>query len=62
MKEVEAENATEHALTVLSNKEDANYIIMYARMLCATHLKKNAFLFEDFLGVEIATFCLTEVE
>ena len=50
MKEVPAEQATDHCLAILSNKEDANYIIMYARFLCATHLKKNAFLFEDFLG------------
>ena len=35
---------------------------MYARFLAATYLKKNAILYEDFLGCDIATFCQREVE
>lgn len=51
-----------HLMSVLCNHEEANYIIMYARFLAATYLKKNAILFEDFLGGDIAGFCLREVE
>lgn len=51
-----------HLMGVLCNHAEANYIIMYARFLAATHLKKNAILFEDFLGGDIAGFCLREVE
>jgi len=46
-----------HLMSVLCNHEEANYIIMYARFMAACHLKKNAILFEDFLGTDIATFC-----
>ena len=42
--------------------EEANYIIMYMRFLAATYLKQNAILYEDFLGCDIATFCVREVE
>jgi len=49
-------------MNMLCNHEEANYIIMYARFMAAAHLKKNAILFEDFLGCDIATFCLREVE
>ena len=35
---------------------------MYARFLTACYLKKNSFLFEDFLGEDIASFCIREVE
>ena len=49
-------------MSVLCNHEEANYIIMFARFLAATHLKKNAILFEDFLGCDVATFCTREVE
>ena len=35
---------------------------MYMRFLTATYLKKNAILYEDFLGCDIATFCVREVE
>ena len=51
-----------HLLGLLCNHEMANYIIMYARFMAACHLKKNAILFEDFLGVDMATFCMREVE
>ncbi len=37
-------------MKVLCNHEDANYIIMYARFMAATYLKKNSFMFEDFVG------------
>lgn len=46
-----------HLMSVLCNHDEANYIIMYARFMAACHLKKNAILFEDFLGTDIATFC-----
>ena len=49
-------------MNMLCNHEEANYIIMYARFMAAAYLKKNAILFEDFLGCDIATFCLREVE
>jgi hypothetical protein len=49
-------------MNMLCNHEEANYIIMYARFMAAAYLKKNAVLFEDFLGCDIATFCLREVE
>lgn len=34
---------------------------MFARFICATYLKKNALLFENFVG-DVASFCLQEVE
>ena len=49
-------------MNMLCNHEEANYIIMYARFMAAAYLKKNSILFEDFLGCDIATFCLREVE
>jgi len=49
-------------MSVLCNHEEANYIIMYARFMAACYLKKNAILFEDFLGGDIAGFCNREVE
>ena len=61
LKEVKASDAASHCLAVLCNHEEANYIIMYARFMTATHLKKNAILFEDFVG-DITEFCLREVE
>lgn len=61
LKDIQAEDAPYHCLTKMANNEDANYIIMYARFMAATHLKKNAILFENFVG-EINQFCLTEVE
>lgn len=51
-----------HLFSVLCNHETANYIIMYMRFMAATYLKKNAILYEDFLGMDVATFCLREVE
>ena len=61
LKDIKPEDASTHCLAKLANNEDANYIIMYARFMAATHLKKNAILFENFVG-EINQFCLTEVE
>ena len=49
-------------MNMLCNHEEANYIIMYARFMAAAYLKKNAILFEDFLGCDMETFCLREVE
>lgn len=51
-----------HLFSVLCNHEIANYIIMYMRFMAATYLKKNAILYEDFLGMEISMFCQREVE
>jgi hypothetical protein len=62
LKTVTPENSTEHLMSVLCNKDEANYIIMYARFLTACHLKQNAIMFEDFVGGDINSFCLTEVE
>ena len=53
---VEKSKAQEHCLKVLSNHEQANYIIMYSRFMAATYLKKNAIMFEDFVG-DVASFC-----
>jgi hypothetical protein len=49
-------------MKVLCNHEEANYIIMYSRFMAAAYLKKNSFLYEDFLGCDISTFCQREVE
>ena len=51
-------------MSVLANHEEANYIIMYARFMTACYLKKNSFLFEEFLFDygDISQFCLKEVE
>ena len=35
---------------------------MYMRFMASCYLKKNAILFEDFLGCDVATFCQREVE
>lgn len=51
-----------YLMAILCNHDEANYIIMYARFMAACHLKKNAILFEDFLGCDMATFCQREVE
>jgi hypothetical protein len=48
-------------MTLLCNKEEAVYLIMYARFLTACYLKQNSFLFEDFVG-EVSSFCMREVE
>ena len=56
-----ADSAT-HLLELLGNNEDANYLIMYIRWLTACFLKKNAILYEDFVGGDIAGFCTREVE
>lgn len=59
---IQPENAIEHCVTLLGNNEDANYLIMYIRWLTACYLKKNAILYEDFVGGDIAGFCTREVE
>jgi len=59
---IQPENAAEHLMTLLSNNEDANYLIMYIRWLTACFLKKNAILYEDFVGGDIADFCTREIE
>ena len=58
---VEPAKASTHLLKLLCNKEEATYLIMYARFLTACHLKQNAIMFEDFVG-DVPTFCLREVE
>ena len=59
---IQPEGAAEHLLALLGNNEDANYLIMYIRWLTACFLKKNAILYEDFVGGDIAGFCTREVE
>ena len=49
-------------MALLSNNEAANYLIMYIRWLTACYLKKNAMLYEDFVGGDIEGFCTREVE
>ena len=51
-----------HIISILCNHEEAMYIIMFARFLAAGYLKKNAILFEDFVGGDIHGFCTREVE
>ena len=48
-------------MKLLCNKEEAVYLIMYARFMTACYLKMNSFLFEDFVG-DVASFCMREVE
>ena len=59
---VAPENAVTHLLELLGNNEGANYLIMYIRWLTACYLKKNAILYEAFVGDDIAGFCTREVE
>ena len=56
------EYVQQQLMKMLCNHEEANYIIMYARFMAAAYLKKNAILFEEFLGCDMETFCLREVE
>lgn len=56
-----AAEASDHLMKLLCNKEEAIYLIMYARFLAACYLKQNSFMFEDFVG-DVASFCTREVE
>lgn len=60
--EVKPEDAQTHLIELLGNNDNANYLIMYIRWLTACFLKKNAILYEDFVGGDIAGFCIREVE
>ena len=62
LENVDPAGAADHLQTLLGNNEDANYLIMYIRWLTACFLKKNAILYEDFVGGDIAGFCTREVE
>ena len=62
LESVKPDKAAAHLLALLGNNEDANYLIMYIRWLTACFLKKNAILYEDFVGGDIAGFCTREVE
>jgi len=59
--DVKKEECTEHLMKLLCNHEVANYIIMYARFMTACYLKKNAIMYEGFVG-DVATFSTSEVE
>ena len=59
--DVTKEKAHEHLIKTLANNEIANYIIMYVRFLAAAFLKKNAILYEGFIG-NVEDFCNREVE
>ena len=61
LKDIDAKDAEGHLMKTLANKEEATYLIMYARFLTALYLKQNSFLFEDFVG-DVASFCMREVE
>ena len=54
-------DAQEHLMAVLCNHDSANYLIMYARFMAACFLKKNAILYEGFVG-DVHAFCTKEVE
>jgi ubiquitin thioesterase protein OTUB1 len=58
---IEKSKADEHLMKLLCNKEEATYLIMYARFLTSLYLKQNSFLFEDFVG-DVHSFCMREVE
>jgi ubiquitin thioesterase protein OTUB1 len=62
LKTVKIENAAEHLLALLGNKEEATYLVMYSRFLTSLYLKQNVVLYEDFIGGDIAVFCVQEVE
>jgi len=57
LENVRPEDAVETLMNHLNNDEAANYHIMYIRWLTACYLKKNAILYEDFVGGDIAGFC-----
>ena len=59
--EIPKEKAQEHLLEILCNAEETNYMIMYVRFLAACYLKKNAILYDDFVG-DVASYCNREVE
>lgn len=61
LKTIEPKDSSEHLIKLLSNKEEAAYLIMYARFMTSCYLKQNSFLFEDFVG-DLASFCTREVE
>ena len=60
--DVSPADAHKHLIKLLGNNEGANYLIMYIRWLTACFLKKNSFLYEDFVGGDIEGFCIREVE
>lgn len=62
LKNIKVENAASHLLALLGNKEEATYLVMYSRFLTSLYLKQNAVLYEDFIGGDIAAFCIQEVE
>ena len=61
LREIEGPKAQEHLMKLLCNKEEAVYLIMYARFMTACYLKMNSIMFEDFVG-DVASFCMREVE
>ena len=61
--EVDQKDAVEHCITLMSNNEKGNYLIMYVRWLTALYMKKNAILFEAYIEFgDVAHFCQKEVE
>ena len=61
LRQIEPKDSEGYLNSILANKEEATYLIMYARFLTACYLKQNSFLFEDFVG-DVASFCMREVE
>ena len=61
LRQIEPKDAEDYLKSILANKEEATYLIMYARFMTACYLKQNSFLFEDFVG-DVASFCMREVE
>lgn len=62
LKIIDPKDSSEHLMKLLSNKEEAAYLIMYARFMTSCYLKQNSFLFEDFVGGDLDGFCTREVE
>ena len=50
LRQIEPKDSEDYLKSILANKEEATYLIMYARFLTACYLKQNSFLFEDFVG------------
>lgn len=61
LKTIEKAKASQHLMKLLCNKEEAVYLIMYARFLTSCYLKQNSIMFEDFVG-DVNNFCMREVE
>eukprot|EP00755_Sulcionema_specki_P000152 Sspe_Gene.114712::Locus_100897_Transcript_2_2_Confidence_0.667_Length_1091::g.114712::m.114712/K09602/OTUB1; ubiquitin thioesterase protein OTUB1 len=44
------------------SQEVSDYVVYYGRFAASNYIQENHFLFEPFLGVDVATYCQTQVE